>query len=106
MTKEGGCGSDKPCPEGMVFKDGECVMPEVNFEAFIVSLNTSALFHMGELADPDTGKKQKDPVLARHAIDTLKLLEEKTKGNLTESEDTLLKSMIRDLQLRFVMAKK
>lgn len=106
MGKEGGCGNDKPCPDGMVFKDGECVMPEVNFEAFIVSLNTSALFHMGLLADPATGQKQKDPVLARHTIDTLKLLEEKTKGNLTESEKSLLQNILHDLQLRFVMTKK
>ncbi len=105
MGKEGGCEKGKPCPDGMVFKDGECVMPKVSFETFIVSLNTTALFHLGELADPATGKKQKDFVLARHTVDTLKLLEDKTKGNLTETEKNLLQTVLHDLQLRFVMTK-
>lgn len=94
------------CPEGLVYRDGECMMPEVTFEAFILSLNTSALFHMGELADPESGKKQKDLVLARHAIDTLDLLHQKTKGNLTEDEQGLLGNILHDLRLRYVMAKK
>lgn len=106
MTAEGKCAQDKKCPEGMLFKDGECVMPDVTFEAFILSLNTSALYHLGELADPTTGKKQKDLMLVRHTIDTLKLLEEKTQGNLSESEQNLLKTILHDLRLRFVMVKK
>jgi hypothetical protein len=41
-----------PCPEGQVRKDGKCVMPEVTFTQFVMSLNTSALFHLGEISDP------------------------------------------------------
>jgi len=99
-------GDKNCCPEGLVFKDGECVMPEVTFEALLLSFNTSALYHMGELADPVTGKKQKDLMLARHAIDTLKLMQEKTKGNLTAEEGSLLDNILHDLRLRFVLAKK
>jgi len=94
----------QPCPEGHVRKDGKCVMPEVTFVALILSLNTSALFHMGEMADPVSGEKKKDPVLAKHTIDTLSLLQEKTKGNLTEEESSLLENVLYDLRLRFVTA--
>jgi len=91
------------CGEGQVpDQDGKCVMPEVTFSAFVMSLNTSALYHLGELADPDTGKKSTNLELARHAIDTLAVLEEKTKGNLTEEETELLKNILYDIKIRFV----
>lgn len=106
MSEEQQGAKDKTCPEGMIRKDGDCVLPDVTFEAFVLSLNTAALFHMGELADPATGEKQKDLMLARHTIDTLRLLHDKTKGNLTEEEAGLLDNVLHDLRLRFVMARK
>jgi len=79
-------------------------MPEVTFTAFIMSLNTSALYHLGEIADPATGKKIIDFSLARHAIDTLVLLQEKTKGNLDSDEAEMLKNILYDVKMRFVQA--
>ena len=92
----------KPCPEGQVKRDGKCVMPEVTFTAFVMSLNTSALFHLGEISDPTTGEKNLDLNLVKHTIDTLQLLEEKTKGNLTDDEQDLLKNALYDLKMRYV----
>jgi hypothetical protein len=92
----------KPCPEGQVRKDGQCVMPEVTFTAFVMSLNTSALFHLGEISDPATGEKNQDLVLAKHTIDTLKLLQNKTKGNLNGDEQDLLQHVLYDLKMRYV----
>lgn len=91
------------CPEGQV-KDafGKCVMPTVTFSSLILSLNTSALFHMGELAHPETGKKAQELELAKHAIDTIALLETKTKGNLTPDEKELLARVLYDLKMRYV----
>ena len=94
--------SCKPCPEGRVRIDGECVLPEVSFISFILSLNTSALFHFGELADPETGQKKQDLPLAKHTIDTLGLLQKKTKGNLSRDEENLLETVIYDLKMRYV----
>lgn len=97
---------EKKCPEGQIYKDGKCVvMPEVTFTTFVMSLNTSALYHLGEINDPSTGKCCKDMVLAKHAIDTLRLLQKKTQGNLTEKENELLVNILHDLQLRFVAAR-
>ena len=95
-------GEGKTCPEGQVEKGGRCVMPEVTFAAFIMSLNTSALFHLGVLGDPATGEKQQDLVLAKHTIDTLELLEKKTKGNLDGEEQDILKHVLYDLKMRYV----
>lgn len=95
------------CGEGKVpNKEGQCVMPEVTFPAFVMSLNTSALYHLGEIADPATGKKIVDLDLARHAIDTLALIQEKTKGNLSADEEELLKNILYDIKLRYVNASK
>lgn len=99
MEKNEECNS---CPEGQVRKDGKCVMPEVTFTAFVMSLNTSALFHLGELSDPVSGEKDQDLVLAKHTIDTLKLLEDKTKGNLNAEEQDLLNHVLYDLKMRYV----
>ncbi len=95
------------CGEGKVpDKQGRCVMPEVTFSTFVMSLNTSVLYHLGEIADPETGGKIMNTDLARHAIDTLVILEQKTKGNLTEEERELLKNILYDVKMRFVKAVK
>ena len=97
--KDAGCG----CGEGKVpDKQGRCVMPEVTFPAFVLSLNTSALYHLGEIADPSTGKRIVDLDLAKHAIDTLALIQNKTKGNLLKDEEELLKNILYDIKIRFV----
>ncbi|WP_456385347.1 DUF1844 domain-containing protein [Desulfolithobacter sp.] len=77
-------------------------MPEVSFSTFILSLNTSALFHMGELPHPETGEKAVDMELARHSIDTLSMLQDKTRGNLQEDEKELLNNILYELKLRYV----
>jgi hypothetical protein len=69
-------------------------------------LNTSALYHLGEIADPQTGKRIVELDLARHAIDTLVLIQNKTKGNLTADEGELLKNILYDIKIRFVKAVK
>ncbi|MCK5403880.1 MAG: DUF1844 domain-containing protein [Desulfobulbaceae bacterium] len=83
-------------------KNNAHVMPEVTFAAFIMSLSTSALYHLGEIADPSSGKTHQDLVLAKHTIDTLSLLHEKTKGNLNDEEKGLLENIMYDLRMRYV----
>lgn len=101
--KEGGC----QCQGGKVpDADGKCVMPEVTFSALIMSLSTSVLYHLGEIGDPKTGKKEVNLDLAKHGIDTLALLQQKSKGNLTKDEEEMLKSILYDVKMRFVKAVK
>jgi hypothetical protein len=79
-------------------------LPEANFNSLIFSLSSSALFHLGEIADPQTGAKNKDLPLAKHAIDTIKMLEEKTAGNLSKEEATFIDNVLTDLRWRYVKA--
>ncbi|MBW2658139.1 MAG: DUF1844 domain-containing protein [Deltaproteobacteria bacterium] len=95
--------SDCGCEEGKVpDMGGKCVMPEVTFFTFIMSLNTSVLYHLGEIADPESGEKNLNLEAARHGIDTLVLIQSKTEGNLTGDEEEMLKNILYDIKLRFV----
>ena len=96
--------NEKCCPEGYVRQGGACVLPEVTFTTLIMSLNTSALFHLGEIQDPETGQSGHDLVLAKHTISTLQLLKDRTRGNLADKEEELLGHVLADLKLRYVKA--
>lgn len=79
-------------------------LPEMNFASFIISINTSALIHLGLLPDLATGQSQKQVELARQTIDLLGILKEKTKGNLSPDEADLLDNVLFDLRIKFVDA--
>ena len=79
---------------------------EASFSTLALSLGTQAAMAMGIVANPMTGKTEKDLEGARFNIDMLRTLRDKTKGNLTSEEDKLLNSMIHDLQLKFVQSNK
>ena len=72
----------------------------------MLSLGSSALLHLGEIENPNDGASQKDLPLAKHTIDILVMLEEKTKGNLSTAEERLMESLLYDLRLRYVEATK
>ena len=64
---------------------------EITFEKFTASLYMTALMQLG-LAAPQGTKPEVDLIGARQTIDTLSLLQEKTKGNLTPAEDNMLRN--------------
>ena len=78
-------------------------LPPVDFTGFVLSLGTSALYHLGLVADPQTGEPAPpDLPLARETIDTLELLQDKTRGNLTDDEGELLTTLLTELRMRYV----
>ena len=79
-----------------------CVMPQVCFPTFVLSLSSSALVHLGEVPDPETGKTAENIEMAKHTIDILAMLEEKTRGNLDAEESKLLKDMLFELRMHYV----
>ncbi len=83
-------------------KNQEIPLPQVTFATFILSLNTSALVHLGEIPDPQDQESECDLQMARHAIDTIAMLKEKTEGNLSEDEKALIEHVLFDLRMRFV----
>ncbi|MCW7754540.1 DUF1844 domain-containing protein [Desulfobotulus sp. H1] len=80
----------------------EDVFPKIDFTTFILSLNASALVHLGVVEDPGTGQRCRNLALAKQTIDILGVLEEKTKGNLKEDEERLFLHLLQDLRLRYV----
>jgi hypothetical protein len=80
-------------------------LPELNFATFIFSLNHSVLVHLGVMDDPSTGKKVRNLPIAKQTIDILGMLEEKTKGNLTEDEEKMLKNILYDLRMIYIKEK-
>lgn len=66
----------------------------VSFAQFLVSLGSSAMVHLGETADPATGGREANPMMAKHTLDVLELLRTKTRGNLDEDEARLLDALI------------
>jgi Domain of unknown function (DUF1844) len=63
---------------------------------------TQAMIALGKLANPATGKADKNMPAARLFIDTLEMLEHKTRGNLNSDETKVLQSTLTDLRLMFV----
>ncbi len=92
---------EEPAPEEA---ESTSQFPEINFATFIFSLNSSALVHLGMIEDPAIGQKKNLP-MAKQTIDILGVLEEKTRGNLTEDEENLLKHILHDLRLMYVKEK-
>lgn len=82
----------------------EEVLPKVTFSSFIYSLSTTCLVHLGEVPDPATKQRQKNLPLARQTIEVLEMLAEKTKGNLNEEEEGLLKALLTELRICYVKA--
>jgi hypothetical protein len=89
-------------PEAGEEADAGEQFPEVNFATFIFSLSSSALLHFGEIPDPVSGEKTKNLPMAKHTIDILAMLEEKTSGNLTSDEEQLFKNILYDLRMRYI----
>jgi len=81
----------------------------IDFSTLVLSLGTTALYQLGEIADAESGAEGRvEPNLpiARQTIDTLEMLAEKTRGNLTDTESKLLESILYELHMKFVEAGK
>jgi hypothetical protein len=81
---------------------GNDLLYEFGFSTFILSLSTSALVHLGELPDPITNKKEINLQLAKQTISIIEMLKEKTKGNLTKEEGSLLDNVLYDVRLKYL----
>lgn len=74
---------------------------EMTFERFLASLYMTAMLQLG-LMHEEGGQPRLDPIGARQTIDTLSLLAEKTKGNLTAAEENFLQNCLYELRMAYV----
>ena len=78
------------------------VYHEPTFSIFLSSLSMQAMIALGRLENPVTGKTEKNLEQARFLIDTLGILKEKTKGNLTADEEKLIEAGLFNLRMMYV----
>ena len=76
--------------------------PPVTFSSFVISLGSSSLMLMGEQLDPQQPSMPVNLPQAKEIIDLLSVLEEKTNGNLTSDEQTVLRDMLYALRMKYV----
>lgn len=92
---------------GFTMKDaptGKKDLLKIDFSSFILSLYSSGLVQLGKVEDPSSGKKSINFELAKHTIEMIAMLQEKTKGNLTEDENKLLAALLTEIRMAYVEA--
>ena len=82
-------------------------VPLATFTTLVLSMSTTALVQLGGAPPEFFGGEEPpppNPAMAKHSIDMLALLEEKTRGNLDGEEERILQQVLYDLRMRYVAA--
>ncbi|CAK7003865.1 MAG: hypothetical protein DELT_00146 [Desulfovibrio sp.] len=99
-------GSSAPDADHSSVKSDGPRMPEVTFTTFALSLASSGLVQLGEVPDPESGQTSENLLMAKHTIDVLSMLREKTEGCLDEDEKKLLDALLYELRMKYVLKSK
>ena len=83
-------------------QDKQIPIPEANFTFFITTLAMQIAIALGEMPSPFSNKKEENLGQAKYVIDTLDMLKEKTKNNLTKEEEALLDNLLYEFKIKFV----
>lgn len=87
-------------------QEGGFVPPEPDFNFFITTLSLQASIALGQVANPVTNKTEEDITQAKFLIDTLGMLKDKTKDNLSQDESTLLENLLYELRMVYLTKQK
>ena len=79
--------------------------PPASFEMLISMLFSQAMTMLGQIPDPQTGESTTNKPFAKYTIDTLEMLSEKTEGNLSEAESTMLSQTLHALRMAYIEVK-
>ena len=77
-------------------------LPPASYELLLTSLATQTMVYLGQIPDPIEQKAVVRLDLARHNIDMLTMLKEKTQGNLTDAENEATEAVVHQLRMAFV----
>lgn len=83
-------------------KDGAFIPKEPDFNFFVTTLAIQASICLGHIPNPATNTKDEDLPQAKFLIDTLEMLKEKTKNNLTKEEAEFIENILYELRLQYV----
>jgi len=78
----------------------------IMFISLVTSLGSQAFAQLGKVKDPSTNNIERNLDAASLSIDMLDMLKERTQGNLSEQETSLLEKTLSDLKLNFVQESK
>jgi hypothetical protein len=95
----------KPTPKAAAGPDGlppEMQMPPASLEMLITTLVTEAMISLGQVPHPHTGEPVFHPQQAKYIIDTIGMLREKTQGNVTPEESSLMENLLHQLRMAYV----
>ena len=81
-------------------------LPPPSFALIVASFAAQASVALGQMPNPMTNKQEVNLELAKHAIDTLAILEQKTKGNLTADETAMLEGVLHQMRIAYLEAQK
>jgi len=84
--------------------DDRPLLPEPSLKTFISGMAGQVLINLGLFENPISGKKEMNLEQAKYSIDLLQILQDKMKGNLTDEEEKLFKTVLYDLRMRYVEA--
>ena len=77
----------------------------IDFRSLLLSLGSSALVHLGELEHPEDAQRSRNLLLAKQTLDILAMLQDKTRGNLSSDESSMLEQLLYELRLKYVAAR-
>ncbi len=83
----------------------EVPLPEPSFSTFLTFFFfQQALMFLGELPNLEGGRQERNLPMAKYLIDTMAIIKEKTRGNLTQDEQRQLETFLTELRMRYVKA--
>jgi len=87
--------------EGFMADDVKDDIPDYQFMSIVYSISQACMSQLGKITNPATGKVEKNIVQAKASIEMLEMLKEKTKGNLTKTEEKMLLTTLSNLYLNY-----
>ncbi|MEO1525681.1 MAG: DUF1844 domain-containing protein [Planctomycetota bacterium] len=87
-------------------EDGPESLPPASLAMLVSTFHSQAMMALGVMPNPTTGERDTDLTMAKHLIDMLDMLEEKTKGNTTEEEKQMFDDVLHLLRMAYVGATK
>jgi hypothetical protein len=94
--------ASSPQASGGAPRPGDFQMPPASLEMLVTTLVTEAMISLGQVPHPHTGEVTFQPLQAKYLIDTVDMLREKTKGNVTPDETELMEQLLHQLRLAYV----
>ncbi len=93
--------AQESAPEA-VAEPGAIPLPPADFTTIISMLATQAMLNLGSLPNPMTGKADKNLPQAKHAIDLIEVLQQKTAGNCNPQEASMMENLLHELRMAYV----